>query len=227
MNYEQARFNMIEQQIRPWEVLDSQVLSLLAVVKREDFVPPAKKSLGFADMEIALTAKPGQCMLAPKVEARILQDLAVQKHEKVLEIGAGSGYMAALLAHRAQQVITLEIDADLAQLARDNLKKAGVYNAEVRTGDGAAKLGQVVSSNDPLSGPFDVIVLSGSVAEVPPALLAMLKTGGRLSAIVGFEPMMRATLVTRVGETAFRTTQGWDTVAPRLLNFPEPSKFNF
>ncbi len=227
MNYEQARFNMIEQQIRPWEVLDSQVLSLLAVVKREDFVPPAKKSLGFADMEIPLTFKPGQCMLAPKVEARILQDLAVQKHEKVLEIGAGSGYMAALLAHRAQQVITLEIDADLAQLARDNLKKAGVYNAEVRTGDGAAKLGQAVSSNDPLSGPFDVIVLSGSVAEVPPALLAMLKTGGRLSAIVGFEPMMRATLVTRVGETAFRTAQAWDTVAPRLLNFPEPSKFNF
>jgi protein-L-isoaspartate(D-aspartate) O-methyltransferase len=227
MNYEQARFNMIEQQIRPWEVLDSQVLSLLAVVRREDFVPAAKKALAFADMEIPLTGKPGQCMLAPKVEARILQDLAVQKHEKVLEIGAGSGYMAALLAHRAQQVITLEIDPDLAQLARDNLKKAGIYNAEVRTGDGAAKLGQAVSSNDPLSGPFDVIVLSGSVAEVPPALLAMLKTGGRLSAIVGFEPMMRATLVTRVGETAFRTTQAWDTVAPRLVNFNEPSKFNF
>jgi protein-L-isoaspartate(D-aspartate) O-methyltransferase len=226
MNYEQARFNMIEQQIRPWEVLDSQVLSLLAVVKREDFVPPAKKALAFADMEIPLTSKPGQCMLAPKVEARILQDLAVQKHEKVLEIGTGSGYMAALLAHRAQQVVTLEIDPDLAQLARDNLKKAGVYNAEVRTGDGA-RLGQAGSGNDPLSGPFDVIVLSGSVAEVPPALLAMLKTGGRLSAIVGFEPMMRATLVTRVGEGALRTTQAWDTVAPRLLHFPEPSKFNF
>ena len=227
MNYEQARFNMIEQQIRPWEVLDSQVLSLLAVVKREDFVPPAMRSLAFVDMEIPLGAKPGQCMLAPKVEARILQDLAVQKHEKVLEIGAGSGYMAALLAHRAQQVITLEIDPDLAQLARDNLKKAGVYNAEVRTGDGAAKLGQAVSGSDPLSGPFDVIVLSGSVAEVPPALLAMLKIGGRLSAIVGFEPVMCATLVTRVGDAAFRTEQGWDTVAPRLLNFPEPSKFNF
>ncbi|MDP3753249.1 MAG: protein-L-isoaspartate O-methyltransferase [Polaromonas sp.] len=227
MNYEQARFNMIEQQIRPWEVLDSQVLSLLAVVRREDFVPAARKAMAFADMEIALTAKPGQTMLAPKVEARMLQDLAVQKHEKVLEIGTGSGYMAALLAHRAQQVITLEIDAALAEVARDNLEKAGIYNAEVRTGDGAAKLGQAVSSSDPLSGPFDVIVLSGSVAEVPPALQAMLKVGGRLSAIVGFEPMMRATLVTRVGETAFRTTQGWDTVAPRLLNFPEPSRFSF
>ena len=227
MNYEQARFNMIEQQIRPWEVLDSQVLSLLALIRREDFVPPAMKSLAFADMEIPLGSKPGQTMLAPKVEARLLQDLAVQKHEKVLEIGAGSGYMAALLAHRGQQVITVEIDPDLAQLARENLKKAGMYNAEVRTGDGAARLDQAVSSNDPLSGPFDVIALSGSVAEVPQGLLAMLKPGGRLSAIVGSGPVMSATLITRVSESAFRTVKGWDTVAPRLLNFPEPSKFNF
>jgi protein-L-isoaspartate(D-aspartate) O-methyltransferase len=227
MNYEQARFNMIEQQIRPWEVLDNQVLSLLAVVKREDFVPAAQKVLAFVDMEIPLGTGAGQCMLAPKVEARILQELAVQKHEKVLEIGAGSGYMAALLAHRAQQVITLEIDPTLAQTARDNLQRAGLYNAEVRTGDGAAKIAQAVSSNDPLRGPFDVIVLSGSVAEVPASLLSLLKVGGRLSAIVGFEPMMRATLVTRVAEDAWRTTQAWDTVAPRLLNFPEPSKFSF
>ena len=227
MNYEQARFNMIEQQIRPWEVLDSEVLSLLAVVRREDFVPPALKSLAFVDMEIPLSSKPGQSMLSPKVEARLLQDLAVQKHEKVLEIGAGSGYMAALLAHRAQQVISLEIDPDLAQMARANLQTAGVYNAEVRTGDGAARLGQVDSGAAPWSGPFDVIVLSGTVAEGPAALLALLKPGGRLSAIVGFEPMMRATLVTRVGEAAWRTTQAWDTVAPRLLNFAEPSKFNF
>ena len=222
---------MIEQQIRPWEVLDNQVLSLLAVVKREDFVPLAHRALAFADMEIPLipsmATHPSQCMLAPKVEARILQELAVQKHEKVLEIGAGSGYMAALLAHRGQQVITLEIDAAQAQTARDNLQKAGIYNAEVRTGDGAAKLAQAVSSNDPLRGPFDVIVLSGSVAEVPASLLAMLKVGGRLSAIVGFEPVMRATLITRVADDAWRTTQAWDTVAPRLLNFPEPSAFRF
>jgi SAM-dependent methyltransferase len=124
MNYEQARFNMIEQQIRPWEVLDNQVLSLLAVVKREDFVPPAHRALAFADMEIPLTSNlqqnPSQCMLAPKVEARILQDLMVLKHEKVLEIGAGSGYMAALLGHRGQQVISLEIDPALAEMARAN-----------------------------------------------------------------------------------------------------------
>jgi len=223
MNYEQARFNMIEQQIRPWEVLDSQVLALLAVIKREDFVPTAYKALAFADMEIPLSSNlqqhPGQCMLSPKVEARILQDLALQKHEKVLEIGTGSGFMAALLGHRAQQVISLEIDAALAQTARGNLQRAGVFNAEVRAADGA----------DPhaFKGPFDAIVLSGSVFEVPAALLEQLKVGGRLSAVVGNEPVMRATLVTRVGEAAWHTTQAWDTVAPRLLGFPEPSKFSF
>jgi protein-L-isoaspartate(D-aspartate) O-methyltransferase len=231
MNYEQARFNMIEQQIRPWEVLDSQVLALLAVIKREDFVPTAYKSLAFTDMEIPLSSHtkklPGQCMLSPKVEARILQDVAVQKHEKVLEIGTGSGYMAALLGHRGSQVISLEIDPDIAQTARGNLQNAGVYNAEVRTGDGSANFTQSVASSDPLKGPFDVIVLSGSVAEVPASLLALLKIGGRLSAITGSEPVMRATLITRTGEAAWHTTQAWDTVAPRLLHFPEPSRFSF
>lgn len=229
MNYEQARFNMIEQQIRPWEVLDSHVLALLAVIRREDFVPLACKALAFVDMQIPLPPQhnPSQCMLEPKVEARILQDLAVQKHEKVLEIGAGSGYMAALLAHRAQQVITLEIEPELVDMARRNLQKAGIYNAEVRLADGAANLAEAVSDNGPLRGPFDVIVLSGSVAAVPPELLDQLKVGGRLSAIVGDAPMMRATLVTRVTKDAWRTTQAWDTVAPRLVNFPEPSKFTF
>lgn len=226
MNYEQARFNMIEQQIRPWEVLDHQVLSLLAIVRREDFVPAEHRALAFVDMEIPLPPQhnPSQCMLSPKVEARILQDLSVQKHEKVLEIGTGSGYMAALLAHRAQQVVTMEIEPSLAETARANLQRAGVHNAEVRTGDGAANL---ASADDALRGPFDVIVLSGSVAEVPKSLLALLKVGGRLSAIVGFQPVMRATLVTRVGEDAWRTTQAWDTVAPRLSHFAEPSKFSF
>ena len=229
MNYEQARFNMIEQQIRPWEVLDSHVLALLAVIRREDFVPLACKALAFVDMQLPLPPQhnPSQCMLEPKVEARILQDLAVQKHEKVLEIGAGSGYMAALLAHRAQQVITLEIEPELVDMARRNLQKAGIYNAEVRLADGAANLAEAVSDNGPLRGPFDVIVLSGSVAAVPPELLDQLKVGGRLSAIVGDAPMMRATLVTRVTKDAWRTTQAWDTVAPRLVNFPEPSKFTF
>lgn len=217
MNIEQARFNMIEQQIRPWDVMDADVLHLLSVVKREDFVPLAYRALAFADMEIPLGQ--GQFMLAPKVEARLLQDAAVQKHEKVLEIGAGSGFMASLLAHRAQRVISLEIDPELATLARANLQKAGIHNAEVRQANG--------SHGAPGEAPFDVIVLSGSVAEVPQALLSQLKVGGRLVAIVGEEPVMRATVITRHGEAAFSTAQAWDTVAPRLLNFPEPSHFKF
>ena len=124
MNIEQARFNMIEQQIRPWDVLDSSVLELLAIVKREDFVPSAYRALAFVDTEVPLPG--GQCMLAPKVEARLLQELAVHKHERVLEIGAGSGFMAALLAHRAQHVTTLESDPELAELARTNLRRAGI-----------------------------------------------------------------------------------------------------
>src|SRR5659263_228398 len=215
MNLEQARFNMIEQQIRPWNVLDANVLELLSVVKREDFVPLAHKALAFMDMEIPLGQ--GQVMLAPRVEARMLQDAAVQKHEKVLEIGTGSGYMAALLAHRAQRVISLEINPELAQMARTNLQQAGIHNAEVRQFDGA--------KGATAEGPFDVIMLSGSVAELPQSLLAQIKTGGRLIAIVGDEPVMCVTLVTRTGEAEFITSSPWDTVAPRLLNFPEPSHF--
>src|SRR5512145_1804454 len=153
MNIEQARFNMIEQQIRPWDVLDPAVLTLLTVVKREDFVPAAYRSLAFVDTEVPLPG--GQCMLAPRVEARMLQELAVHKHERVLEVGAGSGYMAALLAHQSQHVITLEKRVVLAKLATDNLRRAGVFNAEVRQADGTGGL--------PGEAPFDAIVLSGSV----------------------------------------------------------------
>ncbi len=222
---EQARFNMIEQQIRPWDVLDPKVLELLSVLKREDFVPPAHKALAFVDMEIPLTGDTeramaeGQCMLAPRVEARMLQEVALQPHEKVLEIGTGSGYMAALLAGQAGSVISLEIDPALAATARVNLQRAGVSNAQVQEGDGSQGLAA--------QGPFDAIVLSGSVAQVPQALLSQLKIGGRLLAIVGEEPMMRATLVTRTGEAAYTTAQRWDTVAPRLKHFPEPSSFKF
>lgn len=217
MNLEQARFNMIEQQIRPWDVVDKDVLHLLSVVKREDFVPLAHKALTFVDMEVPLGH--GQSMLAPRVEARMLQDAAVQKHENVLEIGAGSGYMAALLAHRAQRVISLEINPELAAIARANLQKAGVHNAEVREFDG--------SKGSSADGPFDVIVMSGSVAEVPQVLLSQLKVGGRLIGIIGNEPIMRATVVTRDSEAGFSTRQPWDTLAPRLLNFPEASRFQF
>jgi len=217
MNIEQARFNMIEQQIRPWDVLDTSVLELLAIVKREDFVPSAYRALAFVDTEVPLPG--GQCMLAPKVEARLLQELGVQRHERVLEIGAGSGFMAALLAHRAQHVTTLEIDPELAELARANLRRAGVLNATVVNADG--------SQGHAVDGPYDAILLSGSVAEVPTALLAQLKVGGRLAAIVGQLPVMRAVLLERSGEQGVERRVLFDTVAPRLRGFDEPTKFRF
>lgn len=214
---DQSRFNMIEQQIRPWDVSDNDILDLLAVMRREDFVPEAYRALAFVDMEVPLPQ--GQCMLAPRVEARMLQDLRVQPQDRVLEIGAGSGYMAALLARRAAHVVTLEIDPQLAALARGNLQRAGIANVEVRQADGA--------QGTTAGGPFDVIVLSGSVAQVPQSLLAQLKVGGRLAAVVGSEPMMRAQFITRTGEAQFQTTEPWDVVVQRLKNFPEPSHFNF
>lgn len=225
LNLSQARFNMIEQQIRPWEVLDSQVLALLDRVHREDFVPAAHKSLAFADMELPLNqpAVDGQAMLAPKVEARLVQNLTLQPSDKVLEVGTGSGHMAALLAGLTQRVVSIEIDEALARRARENLQQAGIGNVEVRCADAAAN-GFAACAD---GAPFDAIVLSGSVAEIPPALLALLAPGGRLAAIVGHEPVMRATIVTRTGDASFQTAQPWDTVAPRLRNFPAPSSFRF
>ena len=224
MNVETARFNMIEQQIRPWEVLDPAVLSLLATVRREDFVPPAMRSLAFVDTQIPLL--PGQPdgprMLEPKLEARLLQDLGVQRHEKVLEIGTGSGFMAALLAHRAMQVVTLECRPELARRARENLRRAGLTDVqvlEVGAAEGARGL--------PGEAPFDVIVLSGSVAEVPRALLEQLRIGGRLIAIVGDLPIMRARLYTRVDDSSWSDRELFDTVAPRLEGFAEPTRFRF
>ncbi|MDR0275792.1 MAG: protein-L-isoaspartate O-methyltransferase [Burkholderiaceae bacterium] len=225
MNVEQARFNMIEQQIRPWDVFDGGVLELLAAVRREDFVPAAYRHLAFADLRVPLKSGAqavalGQVMLEPRVEARLLQDAGVAKHERVLEIGAGSGFMAALLGHRAQRVLTLEIDPELAQTARANLQRAGALNVEVRQADGA-------SADLSGDGPFDVIVLSGSVAQVPQRLLALLKTGGRLIGIAGQEPVMRMSLTQRTGEDTWAETQPWDCDAPRLQGFSEPARFHF
>ena len=220
-NIERARFNMIEQQIRPWDVLDPAVLELLATVRREDFVPPAYRALAFVDTEVPLPVADGarEFMLAPKVEARLLQELSVARHETVLEIGAGSGFMAALLAHKGRQVISLEIHPELAKMAAANLARAAVHGATVRHQDGAAGL--------PGEGPFDVILLSGSVAAVPPALLAQLKVGGRLVAIVGQLPVMRAVRVLRTDEHSYASVDLFDTVAPRLHGFDEPNRFLF
>jgi len=214
---EQARFNMIEQQVRPWDVSDSAVLQLLSDVKREDFVPRSYKAMAFADMAIPLPGQ--QVMLAPRLQARLLQDAAVQPTDKVLEIGTGSGFTTALLARQAQRVISLEINPELADLARANLQRANIHNAEVRCADGA--LGAAAEA------PFDLILLGGSVTEVPPALLSQLKVGGRLVAIVGEEPIMHARVITRTSDTQFKTDEKWDDNAPPLVNFPQPSAFKF
>lgn len=217
MNLEKARFNMVEQQIRPWQVLDPQVLHVLSNVPRELFVPPAYQALAYTDTDIPLGH--GEDMVPPRVDARLMHDLQLSGHDKVLDIGTGSGYLAALLAARAARVISLEINPALAQQARQNLQRAGVTNVDVQVADG--------SQGAPAEGPFDAIVLSGSVAEVPKALLEQLKLKGRLIAIVGDEPIMTATLFTRTGEATWTTQALWDTQAPRLQGFAEPSRFHF
>jgi protein-L-isoaspartate(D-aspartate) O-methyltransferase len=219
MNIEQTRFNMIEQQIRPWDVLDQDVLDLLFVVKREDFVPVAYKALAFVDTEIPLSN--GESMLTPKLEARIMQEIGLKKHEHVLEIGAGSGYMAALLAHKGRHVTTVEIDPALHTLATKNLSAYGVTNAEVALGNGAH--GWNVAGNNR----YDVIVLSGSVPVLPEAFLQQLNVGGRLFAIVGEAPVMTAQLITRVSETTFDTLNIVETVIKPLRDVAAPSHFKF
>ena len=225
MNTELARFNMIEQQIRPWDVLDPAVLALLATVRRENFVPPAMRALAFVDTQVPLLpGVAGAVMLEPKVEARLLQQLQVQRHHKVLEIGTGSGFMAALLAHRAMQVTTLECRPELARLARESLRRNGIVNVNVV--DVSAEQGALGLAAE---APFDAILLSGSVAEVPNVLLQQLKPGGRLVAVVGELPIMRARLYTRGGDTPAAWSQEdlFDTVAPRLEGFAAATRFIF
>ena len=217
MNIEQARFNMIEQQIRPWEVLDPQVLDLLFVVKREDFTPPAYRNLAFADMEIPLGG--GQVMLAPKIEAKMLQELVLKKTDKVLEIGTGSGYMAALLAARAEHAVTIESRPELAAIAKENLERAGVANVTVEVGNGAEGWSQ--------RGPYDAIVVSGSLPSVPASLLKQLRVGGRLAVVVGEAPVMEAQLITCTADGIYNTVNLFETVIPALDGTPAKANFTF
>jgi protein-L-isoaspartate(D-aspartate) O-methyltransferase len=217
MNIEQARFNMIEQQIRPWNVLDQDVLDLLHVVKREQFVPAAYQNLAFADVEIPLPG--GEAMLAPKFEARILQEVGVRKHETVLEIGTGSGYMAALLAHRAAKVTTVEINPETAELAKKNLANAGIHNVTVETGNGAEGWAK--------GAPYDVIVISGALEVLPEAFLKQVKVGGRIAAIIGQAPVMEASIITRTGDNTYSTIKVFETNVRYLTGAPVPSHFQF
>jgi protein-L-isoaspartate(D-aspartate) O-methyltransferase len=217
MNIEQARFNMIEQQIRPWDVLDQEVLDALYVVRREDYVPEAYRALAFSDLEIPLGD--GQSMMQPKMEARILQELAVKKTDRVLEVGPGSGYLTALLAQRAAHVYAVEVDPRLKQLAAANLRRNGVINVTIEQGDGA--------QGWPKHAPYDVVVLNGSVPVIPRAIAAQMRAGGRLFAVVGDPPVMTAKLVTCVTEGSFNAVDLFETMLRPLRNCEQPERFEF
>lgn len=215
-NMEQLRFNMIEQQIRPWDVLDMGVLELLKKVKREQFVPAAQRALVFMDMEIPLGH--GVSMWQPKLEARALQALALERGDSVLEVGTGSGYLTALLASQADTVTSVEIVRELSEAAARNLETQHIANVTLAVGDAANGWG---------GEQYDAIILTGSVPLEPVAFLANLKVGGRMFAVVGEGAAMAACLITRTSsETVQRTVLFETSVAP-LVNAPQPQRFVF
>jgi protein-L-isoaspartate(D-aspartate) O-methyltransferase len=216
MDYEQARFNMVEQQIRTWDVLDQEILDLLFAVKREEFVPAAYRTLAFADLELPLAN--GQCMWAPKLEARVLQALTLKRMESVLEIGTGSGYFAALLGRRAAHVTSVEIDPGMSARAAAILARYGVANVRCEIGDGARGWG---------SEQFDAIVLTGSTPLLPESFFRQLKPGGRIFAIVGDLPVMTARLVHWTAPGSRVTTDLFETVVAPLINAAAPARFRF
>jgi len=217
MNLEQARFNMVEQQIRPWEVLDQDVLDLLYVVRREEFVPADFRALAFSEIEIPLGD--GERMWAPRVEARVLQALGVKKNESALEVGTGSGHFAGLLAHCVHHVTSVEINPRLKAFGQQNLERQGIDNVSVELGDAAQ--GWIAHA------PYDIIVLTGSTPMLPQPVLAQLKPDGRLFAIVGDAPVMEARLVTCVAEGSHRSVNLFETSFPPLRNALQPKRFSF
>ncbi|MDV6343072.1 protein-L-isoaspartate O-methyltransferase [Nitrosomonas sp. Is37] len=216
-NLEQNRFNMVEQQIRTWNVLDPTILNLLYKVRREEFVPAAYRSLAFTDMEIPLDH--GAVMLTPKMEARILQELHIKKTDIILEVGSGSGYMTALLAELGAHVYSVEIVPELCTLAKMNLQTHGITNVTLEQGDAA--------QDWPQHGPYDVIVLTASTPVLPEAFQKSLNPGGRLFAIVGEEPLMEATLVTCVAPGVYHTKMLFETCTVPLRNTLQPKRFTF
>jgi len=217
MNFDQARSNMVEQQIRPWEVLDQDVLDLLYAVPREAFVPASAKKLAFADVEIPIGD--GECMWAPKIEARAMQALAVRKSDRVLEVGTGSGYLTALLSRRASHVWSVEINPRLAEFGRGNLSRYGADNVTLEVGDGARGYGKWA--------PYDVIVLTGSTPLLPRAVLDQLAPGGRLFAVVGDAPVMSATLAVCNAHGMPVETALFETLLKPLANAEQPARFTF
>jgi protein-L-isoaspartate(D-aspartate) O-methyltransferase len=217
MDIEQARYNMVEQQIRPWDVLDQDVLNLLFKIRREDFVPEAHRALAFVDMEIPLGH--GQAMWTPKLEARVIQELAIRPTDRVLEIGTGSGYLTALLAMNAADVVSVEIDPEFSAAAGNKLRAHGIENVALHVADAARDW--------PDDGSFDVIVLTGSTPLLSGAFRNRLRTGGRLFAIIGSAPVMQAQLITCTAPGAFRSVTLFETCVTELVNAPQPTAFVF
>lgn len=216
MDIEQARYNMVEQQIRTWDVLDQDVLDLLFTVRREEYVPAQYRSLAFADLELPLPG--GQRMWAPKLEARVLQTLKIRRGETVLEIGTGSGYFTALLASKAGDVTTVEIDPALSASAKAKLMRHGFTHVRAEVGDGAQGWGHEL---------YDAIVLTGSTPLLPERFLAQLKPNGRVFAVVGEAPAMTARLVEWTAPGSRVTTDLFETVVAPLKNAATPSRFRF
>jgi protein-L-isoaspartate(D-aspartate) O-methyltransferase len=222
MDFEKARFNMVEQQIRPWNVLDQSILDLLFAVKREDFVAPELRDMAFSDLElpIRLNGKnTGEFMLAPKMEARMVQELTLKPHDHVLEIGTGSGYMTALLASKAETVTSVEINPELSAFAKANLARAGIANVKLIVGDAASGFSG--------GGTYDAIVLTGAVPVLADAFKNLLKVGGRLLAIIGEEPVQSAVLINRISESHFSEEKRFETLVKPLHNAPQPERFHF
>ncbi|HLQ24557.1 MAG TPA: protein-L-isoaspartate O-methyltransferase [Acidiferrobacterales bacterium] len=217
MNFEVARFNMVEQQIRTWEVLDPRVLELVGRMPREDFVPPVYRKLAFADMNIPLGH--GQVMMPPKVEARMLQELEISPEDKILEVGTGSGYMTALLASFGAHLYSVEIIPEFSTQAAAKLAALHINNVTLEVGDAARGWDR--------HPPYDVIAITGSLPTLPDSFRNSLKVGGRLFAIVGQSPIMEAKLIRRVDEVSWSEASLFETALPPLQNALEPGKFVF
>ena len=217
MDFEMARFNMIEQQIRPWEVLDTGVLELLRQIPREAFVSEAQRGLAFADLNLPIGHD--EAMWQPKIEARILQALAPKARDHVLEVGTGSGYLTALLASCSEHVTSVDIHSDFIGLATERLQTQNISNVRLVEGDGARGW--------PSSKPWDIVVLTGSVPNLPSAYRDILAPGGRLAAIVGREPVMEAMLYVHQDEGAWSSRSLFDTALRPLVNAEPPAAFVF
>jgi protein-L-isoaspartate(D-aspartate) O-methyltransferase len=221
LDVERARFNMVEQQVRTWEVLDQDVLDLLYAVPRERYVPQQYRPLAFSDLEVPLRtgATPCERMWFPKMEARVLQELSVNKTDRVLEIGTGSGYFAALLSHRAHIVHTVEISPELARTAGETLRSEGIDNVEIEVGD--------ASRGWAARAPYDIIVVTSSVPVLPAEMVAQLRPGGRLFAVIGDPPVMSATIFTAEASGSPLSRTLFETSLAPLVNALQPERFRF